>query len=373
MQFYMDLYIFIKNTAMKVGMIIYRFCLGLAFTLTLMTSCSKDEGKEEDKPPVPIDTDSVTVSSFSPEKPMWGDVITINGTGFGSNKAEVEVYFPGNYVPISDTLKSKGIIESVSNTQLKVKIPYHTEDKPDGYTYPLGIHNGWGNIVIKVKDKPTYTSPDYFVKYRAVPFINTSAITPIGVSGVYVVPGEKFKISGKGFGLNKNEGTLTVNGTVVEVDSVWGNVEAYGEGSWNLIATLPAKLGSKSKDLKSYTFTFARFGRSYSRTLDGQSLPRLSITSNTLPAQIIGGTSVTDFQINGKNLYANVIQFTSGSFNETVAVTGASLDASQVSAFVPLSTLLPYGNRTWNVTLKDTDVGSTEIGGWVIGSVNIKP
>jgi hypothetical protein len=346
-------------------------CLSL-----LLLSCSKEDSVTNPdviNPPNPVTPGEVKLTSYTPQKPMWGDVITIVGEGFGNSKQNVEVYFPGNYVPITDTIKSKGEVLEVSNTQIKVKIPYNTEIGSDGYEYPLGIHNGWGNIVIKVKDKSTYTSPDYFIYYNAVPFINKSGIDPLGISGVYIVPGEKFKISGKGFGLTKTEGTLTINSNSVNIDSVWYNVAAFGEGSWNMIGKLPASLGSKSKELKDYTFAYSRSGRSYSRTTTGESLPRLKINSNTLPGQVLGGTSNTDFYINGENLFANTIRFSDGVFTTTVAVTGPSLDATQVTAFVPLAVLLPRGDKLYTVTLLDTDVGSQVIGGWLLGYVRVTP
>jgi len=360
-----------KNKKFNLSSILI-ICLSL-----IMLSCSKEDSvtnpNDDNNPPDPITPTEVKINSYTPLKPMWGDVITIVGEGFGNSKQNVEIYFPGNYVPITDTIKSKGEVLEVSNTQIKVKIPYHTEIKTDGYEYPVGIHNGWGNIVIKVKDKPAYTSPDYFVYYNAVPFINNSGIDPLGISGVYVVPGEKFKISGKGFGLTKTEGTLTINGNSVDIDSVWYNVAAFGEGSWYIIGKLPASLGSKSKDLKDYTFAYSRSGRSYSRTTTGESLPRLKINSNTLPGQVLGGTSNTDFYINGENLFANTVRFSDGTFSTTVAVTGASLDAAQVTAFVPLSVLLPRGDKLYTVTLLDTEVGSQVIGGWLLGYVRVTP
>ncbi len=237
----------------------------------------------------------------------------------------------------------------------------------------LKVYDVLGNEVATLVDE--YRSAgSYEVEFDSISIELSSGVYFYKlINGVYVVPGEKFKISGKGFGLTKTEGTLTINGNSVDIDSVWYNVIAFGEGSWNMIGKLPASLGSKSKELKDYAFSYSRSGRSYSRTTKGESLPRLKIFSNTLPGQVLGGTSNTDFYINGENLFANTIRFSDGVFTTTVAVTGASLDATQVSAFVPLSVLLPRGDRLYTVTLLDTEVGSQVIGGWTLGYVRIKP
>lgn len=354
--------------------------LGLLITVFII-SCSKNDDDNEKDPDDNTDSGTVTVNSYSPDFPIWGGVITIDGKGFGTNKDEIEVFFPGTST-VSES-KTKGEVLEVNNQQIKVKIPYHTTTSslnPDIIFPDFQFNNGGSKLVIKIKGETKYTSPgeNVFIWFNAVPFINSgSSIFTIGVTtiGYQIIPGEKIKINGSGFGMTKTEGTLSVNGTDIPIDSIWGGIQQWSSGGGNkfIIATLPAILGSKSKDLKDYTFTYSRLGQSISRTVKGNSLPKLSITSNTLPSLITGGTSVTDFLIYGKNLYANVLSFTSGSVTINVATTGAALNSTQLSALVPLSELLPYGQKTWTVTLKDTDVGSTVIGGWVIGSVTIKP
>jgi hypothetical protein len=350
--------------------------LGLLITVFIV-SCSKNDDDNEKDPDDNTDSGTVTVNSYSPEFPIWGGVITINGKGFGTNKDEIEVFFPGTST-VSES-KTKGEVLEVNNQQIKVKIPYHTTPSslnPEIITPANEFNNGGSKLVIKIKGETKYTSPgeNVFIWFNAFPFINYgNSIFTVGITtfGYQIIPGTKIRINGSGFGMTKTEGTLSVNGTDIPIDSIWGGIQqwTFGGGNKFIIASLPSSVGSKSKDLKDYTFTYTRLGQSYSRTIKGNSLPRLSITSNTMPSLVTGGTSVTDFKIIGKNLYANRVFFKSGSVTITVATTGANLNSEELSAFVPLAELVTYGEFTWQVTLGDTDVG----GSWQLGSVRIKP
>jgi hypothetical protein len=93
------------------------------------------------------------------------------------------------------------------------------------------------------------------------------------------------------------------------------------------------------------------------------------VSGTTLPSQLTP-TSTTDFHITGKHLYANVIRFGDGAFSEEVAITGASLTATDVTAFIPLANLLPRGDRTYTVILYDTILNQSY---GIIGSVRVIP
>ncbi|MFN3695665.1 MAG: hypothetical protein ACK4UV_11705, partial [Ignavibacterium sp.] len=265
----------------------------------------------------------------------------------------------------------RGTVLETLPTKLKVRIPYNTfaNINSQGNPAPHPKNNGYGQIAVKVKDKPFYISPEYFIYYKAVPFINVNGIKPVCIPGVYIQPGEKFQVEGKGFGITTTEGSLSVNGISIPIDSVWFNAIAYGEGSWNMMATLPASLGTKLKDLSTYTIKYVRNNRSVEYTLPGLSLPKLSVSGTTLPATLTP-TSTTDFHITGKHLYANVIRFGDGTFSQEVAITGASLTVTDVTAFVPLANLLPRGDRTYTVILYDTILNESY---GIIGSVRVIP
>ena len=356
------------------------FLLSLISLLFLSLSCSKEDSvtnpDDNNNPPDPITPTEVKINSYTPLKRMWGDVIEITGEGFPNNINDVSVFFPGNQLSILDSVPTgadgytcRGTVLEVSSTKIKVRIPYNTFLNSQGNPAHLTKNNGYGQIAVKVKDKPFFTTAEYYIYYKAVPYINWQGITPVGISGVYIKPGEKFKIEGKGFGITTTEGTLSVNGTAISIDSVWFNPIAYGEGCWNMMATLPAGLGTKTNDLSTYNIQYIRSSRSVEYALQGISLPKLSVSGTTLPSQLTP-TSTTDFHITGKHLYANVIRFGDGAFSEEVAITGASLTATDVTAFIPLANLLPRGDRTYTVILYDTILNQSY---GIIGSVRVIP
>lgn len=187
---------------------------------------------------------------------------------------------------------------------------------------------------------------------------------------MYIQPGEKFLIEGKGFGLTPTEGKLTVNGVNVPVDSVWYNPITFGEGCWNMMATLPASLAQRTKDLISYTVRYARDGYSAEYTLSGLALPRLIVSGSNI-LTTIDPQSVTDFEITGQHLFANTIRFVNpGSFMVEVDITGYDFSATKVTSFVPLSELLVRGNKKYDVILFDT-IFNTGYG--IIAKIEIKP
>ncbi|MFV0606097.1 MAG: IPT/TIG domain-containing protein [Niabella sp.] len=72
--------------------------------LLLITSCQKDKINQ----PAPL-----TLSSISPLQGIKGTVVTINGSGFGSDASMVEVFFNGKAAQVS----------TVSQTQIKAIVP----------------------------------------------------------------------------------------------------------------------------------------------------------------------------------------------------------------------------------------------------------
>lgn len=301
---------------------------------------------------------SVKITGYTPQKPMWGDVIEITGESFAAKVEDVEVWFPGMYTQGNE---AKGEVLEASPTKLKVRTRYNTEQR-DGYEYPTA-NSATSSIVVKVKGKNEYSTEQDYIQYRAVPFINAgNGIRPeTGGTGAMIRPGEKFQVIGKGFGITKTEGILKINGVEVTIDSVWGNEpQVFGEGNTNMMATLPLEVakpqpgGVQGQGQQDYTVEYSRSGRSYARKTRGHAMPLITISGNTLKGLYNSADHITDFTITGENLYPTEIQFRStaaGGPNFTVAVTGAGLGAKSVTAFVPLALMFPYGGRQYSVRL----------------------
>jgi hypothetical protein len=52
-------------------------------------------------------TDSVSVTGWLPEKPFWGEIVEVTGTGFPTDTSDIKIYFTGNSGP-SDFEESRG-------------------------------------------------------------------------------------------------------------------------------------------------------------------------------------------------------------------------------------------------------------------------
>lgn len=136
------------------------------------------------------------------------------------------------------------------------------------------------------------------------------------------------------------------------------------------MATLPASLAQKTKDLISFTFRYTRDGYSTEYTLSGLALPRLIVSGSNILTTIVP-QSVTDFEITGKHLFANKVRFVDpGSFMVEVGITGSDFSATKVTSFVPLSELLVRGIKKYDVILFDTILNT---GYGIIAKIEIKP
>lgn len=78
---------------------------------------------------------------------------------------------------------------STSPTKIKVRIPYNTILNSTGRLTPSLLNNGWGEIAINVKDKPLHKTVEYFIYYKAVPYINVSGIILLVVDSFIMLTG----------------------------------------------------------------------------------------------------------------------------------------------------------------------------------------
>lgn len=325
---------------------IFFLCLAAGFN-----SCKKDANHQDDDDDNNGGGGFVKITGYAPQKPMWGEVIEITGEGFASNVGDVEVWFPGI---VTNKKEITGEVLETSPTKMKVRIPYNTQKKSDGYEYPT-MNNPSSSIVVKVKGKNEYSTESHYVHYKAVPFIQSgNGVKPYGYSGVAVRPGTKIMIEGRGFGLTKTEGKLRINGKEATIDSIWGNVPSvFGEGNTKLIATMPLELTNFGVgDVQDYEYEYSRQGRSYARTYRGYATPPMpSIYNNTLKLRYYKNDHVTDFTMTGTNLFPSQILYKNRADGPdfTVAVTGAAIGATSVTSFVPLAQMLPLGFSSFDV------------------------
>lgn len=338
-------------------------CLTLFCLLAGLSNCKKESDPKDDEPP---GNSPVKITGYAPEKPYWGEEITITGEGFSSNKNDMQVWFPGIML-----LKqfAEGEILEASPTQIKVKTPYRTRINTNGEEEPFE-NNGSSSIVVKVKGKEEYSTADAFVRYRAVPHITRGFAYKY--NGEFM-PGRQFELRGMGFDPDKGKGTLSVNGTAIPIDTTWGsptNQGYFAEGNIAVVGTIPLSLSTLPSGRVDYTFKYSINGRSTERTHSGISMPSLTVSGNTMKQGYSNKDSYSDFDITGTNLFADEVRFTNPNKPAqytSVAVTGAGFGVTKVSAFVPLALLVPFGNANYNVSLYSTATKQ----GWNLGTVMI--
>jgi hypothetical protein len=318
-----------------------------------LTSCKKEDPNNNNNNNN-NNTDSVTVTGWLPEKPFWGEIVEVTGTGFPTDTSEIKIYFTGN---ASGSLEnSLGEIISSTPTKITAKIPYERFDDIYCDCYVPMNRGGYGKIIIDVKNKPRYIIENY-IYYKARPFIigidNTTGI----INGPLYL-GKKFEMDGFGFGTTKDNFDLFANGVKCQIDSVWendyGNV--WGVGSRRLIATLPTSIGIKVDydSTMMVEFKVVRDGFVATKEHSTYKCPRLKYVSSNLST--VMNTPSKEIIIKGENLFANELEFrdiNDPSYTTNVQVTGAAIDATEVRSIVPLAqfNLRPPGNYFYNVYL----------------------
>jgi IPT/TIG domain len=154
---------------------------GLLLTvLFFFASCKKNPS-----PPPP--TDELTITSWSPLRPYFGDELTITGTGFNADAAQNTVEFGG--VP--------GQLVSATTTQIKVIVPvleYGGILTPGSYTY----------LKVKANGKEV-TATDYIYFPRPV---SITTITSSSTNTAQMVPGDSITIEGGGFSASPSRNSV---------------------------------------------------------------------------------------------------------------------------------------------------------------------
>jgi hypothetical protein len=335
---------------MKQLSIIFLFCIAIL-------GCKKEDANPTNNNNNNNNTDSVSVTGWLPEKPFWGEIIEVTGTGFPTDTSDIKIYFTGSSGP-SDFEESRGTIISITPTKITAKIPYERFDDIYCDCYVPMNRGGYGKIIIDVKDKPRYIISNY-IYYKARPFI-IGIDNRTGIINGPLYLGKKIELYGFGFGTTKDNFDLFANGVKCPIDSVWENDNVswqnFGIGSKRLIATLPTSIGVKADydSTMMVEFKVVRDGFVATKEHSTYKCPKLKYVSSNLST--VMNTPSKEIIINGENLFANELEFrdiNNPSYTTNVQVTGAAMDATEVRSIVPLAqfNLRPPGNYYYNVYL----------------------
>lgn len=248
--------------------------------LFAMNSCKKNTTS-------PPPNDEITIESWSPERPEFGDEITINGKGFNPDTALNVVEFGG----------AGASIIAASATQLKVIVPEVDGLTPGYYSY----------VRVKANDKEAIAEPFYFSRSLSI-----SSVKGRG-PGNTMLPGDSIIIEGAGFSATADKNSIkfiptlfntTPYGNVTPVScdsSFWCKLRGFykssecaGQGREDLAdtATLSANLefSFKGKTIKKpvrlYAFPFPSYQYVSHTTANGYRFVRIRHKS------ILPGTKV---------------------------------------------------------------------------------
>lgn len=134
-----------------------------------------------------------TITSVTPNAARTGDIIRIQGTGFGSTQGSSTVSLNGSTV---------SAIGRWGNTEIEATVP-------SGATS--------GNLIVAVA-----TETSNAVAFTVIP---SNAPTIAGLSTPEARIGESIRILGTDFGAAQNASTVTVNGTLVTAITRWSDTE----------------------------------------------------------------------------------------------------------------------------------------------------
>lgn len=141
-----------------------------AITVLLFIGACKKDSNDDDNPGGGGNNDPVTITSTSPEYVVWGQEVSINGTGFSTAMADNYVWIASDNQcgtnPQDSTDWKKATVVSATATKLVIKLPYTTH--PSESTLPCGPDEG-AQLHVIVKGKPRVTAPQY-IKTIGIPF-----------------------------------------------------------------------------------------------------------------------------------------------------------------------------------------------------------
>lgn len=329
--------------------------------LLFLAACSKskdDKGKDEPDPPPGGNNDPVTITSTSPEFVFWGEELTINGTGFSTNKADNFVWFYGDnncgtdYRDSTDWKKAE--IVSATATKLVVKVPYAMKDER-----PCG--NDFAGMHLTVKGKPT-VSPTEVIKMMGVPipqaFCDNYGGGYYASSGIH--PGDSVYLEFGGYGLlnlrytgNEDKIHLKV-GTLNIPMKKWKGPSGCGSygGSFILDRQTFAKakcdpldpawgVAGELKKFELYIDGIALPGAS--KEFFVLNLPKSTVTEVSGPAEVSKSGGGNPFwKVKGKNMHYSMVKFIalspcSGSVETATSVCNSFCDEFHI--YIPLSLL----------------------------------
>jgi hypothetical protein len=323
---------------------------------------------------------AVSISSTSPESVLWGDLLTINGTGFSNNKTDNYVWLFGDGScgsPNNDSTGwRKAEVVSASATKLVVKMPWTTD---------ANIPCGHSNAIVKVIVNGKYA--------ESQPVKGMGFAVPAGFcywyGGAYYAPGairvgDSAMLEYGGHGVsnlissgNISKLRLSVDGIPVPITPRPG-VSGCDSRAVTFLLDLTKFGDPKCEPKDSYwggtgkkrNFTFYINEQEQSKVSKEYwvfSLPKPTyggVTGPTTVSKLAGGNP--EWTVTGNNMYYHKVRFTAMSpcTGTVEAETTCNGFCDQFIFGIPLSLLT--GGCSYNVSLLDICGGVKGIGTVVV-------
>lgn len=287
------------------------------------------------------------ITGSSPEYLYWGDVLTISGTGFSTNKADYNIKFIGD-LPGCDLSPFEMI--SATNDQLKIKMPIGLLS---GTTKKCGPASA--PLIITANGKSDTSD---VIKFLGYPRIQSVCTHFGGSAGNYLIPGDSTSMNMAGAtgiwaAVNNSNTNAVLTVDNINVPITWRNYSACTNSLGGVI-TLDKEIFSKLKC--STDPDWGGGGRMLKFKLSNPGTDRFDTASffvNWMPIQSfeqhIGAPQVSmsaggfpTWTIKGKDMTYHTAKFTSTNCNltpQTVAINHNGTFYNEGTFPIPLSVL----------------------------------
>lgn len=171
-----------------------------------------------------------TITSVSPATPYWGDIVTIQGTGFSTTPSANHVWFRKlSSLCFSNSDTSAQTVLSATTTQLQVRVPYN--ELPLTSLHPQNCRSG--SVRLSVAGRSVESAPITFLVPPQVRRWTSADGTSIARGGVGVT------IPINGLDADPDNNTITVNDVLIPANIRTQVGPNSGTGVGSVAFTLP--------------------------------------------------------------------------------------------------------------------------------------
>lgn len=218
----------------------HRLMAWMLASLVFLSACGGSgsptgTGDDDDTPPPPPPPGaSMTITSWAPANPYWGDTLTLTGTNFGTAPTANHVWFRNTRhgvcgIPGNDS--TTATVVSASATQLRVVVPYNAP--PLTQKHPQNCETGTVRVHAGGR-----TGESEEITYRIPPRVRSWT----NADGTGIARGtQRIEIQVNGIDRDSTLNSLTVNGFPIPHAVIEQQGPTPGNGAGTLRFTMPVE------------------------------------------------------------------------------------------------------------------------------------